>query len=106
LQANGYTIVATNWRMTKYEIDIIARQGENLIFVEVKSSRSSAFEAPELRVTKTKQRRLITAGWEYLSQIDWEPVGVRFDIIAITWPFGKAPEICHMESAFTADIDD
>jgi putative endonuclease len=106
LQAQGYTIEATNWRKKTYEIDIIARKGDGLVIVEVKSSRSSLIEPPELRVTKTKQKRLITAAWEYLSLLDWEPVEIRFDIIAITWPYGKSPEICHMESAFTADVDD
>jgi putative endonuclease len=106
LRTRGYVIIATNWRKKTYEIDIVARLGDDLIFVEVKSSRSNAIEPPELRVNKTKQKRLVTAGWEYLSQIDWEPVGVRFDVIAITWPYGKSPEICHLESAFTADLDD
>jgi putative endonuclease len=104
LLGQGYTIEATNWRKTTYEIDIVARKDNGLVMVEVKSSRSSFFDLPEVRVTRTKQKRLITAAWEYLSLLDWEPVEVRFDVIAITWPFGKSPEIRHIESAFTAEI--
>ena len=106
LRAHGYTIEATNWRRKTYELDIVARKGEALIFVEVKSARSDYNGPPQLMVHKRKQKRLIAAGWEYLSLLDWEPVEIRFDVIAITWPFGKPPQITHIESAFTADVDE
>ena len=83
----------------------MARKGKSLAFVEVKSARSGKFAPPELMVTRTKQKRLLTAAWEYLSLLDWEPEEARFDVIAITWPLGKPPKILHLESAFTADID-
>ncbi len=82
----------------------MARKGKSLAFVEVKSARSDKFAPPELMVTRTKQKRLITAAWEYLSLLDWEPDEARFDVIAITWPSGKPPEIRHLESAFTDDL--
>jgi putative endonuclease len=106
LRAHGYKIEATNWRRETYELDIVARKEKMLVFVEVKSARSDLFGPPQLNVHKRKQRRLITAAWEYLSILDWEPEEMRFDVIAITWPAGKPPKIDHIESAFTADIDD
>jgi Holliday junction resolvase-like predicted endonuclease len=73
--------------------------------VEVKSARPGPFGPPELRVTKTKQRRIAIAALEYLSYLDYQPEGVRFDVIAITWREGRAPEICHLEAAFSAEAD-
>jgi putative endonuclease len=105
LRAHGYSIEATNWRRETYELDIVARKGETLVFVEVKSARSDLYGPPQLNVHQRKQERLITAAWEYVSLLDWEPEEMRFDVIAITWPPGKSPKIDHIESAFTADIN-
>jgi putative endonuclease len=73
--------------------------------VEVKSSRTSEFGPPELRVTRGKQRRIAIAAREYLSFCENIPDEVRFDVIAITWPLGQSPRIDHLEAAFMADID-
>jgi putative endonuclease len=97
--------LARNWRQKSYEIDVIAQKGECLAIVEVKSARSKAFGPPELRVTRAKQRRLTIAAQEYISTIENIPDEVRFDVIAITWPFGQAPQIEHYEGAFMADFD-
>jgi putative endonuclease len=105
LIAKGYTIVARNWRQKSYEIDIIARKGDCLAIVEVKSSRTTEFGPPELRVTKTKQKRLAIAAQEYISSCDKLPDEIRFDVIAITWPRDRGPEIEHLEGAFFAEID-
>jgi putative endonuclease len=105
LRAHGYTLEAANWRRNTYEIDIIARKEQTLAFVEVKSARSDLYGPPQLNVHKRKQGRLITAAWEYISLLDWEPEEIRFDVIAITWPPGKSPQIDHIISAFTADND-
>jgi putative endonuclease len=104
LRAHGYEIEAVNWRKS-YEIDIITRKGKALAFVEVKCSRSELFGPPEFRVNKTKRQRLAVAASEYLSELDWEPDEIRFDVISILWPKGKSPDITHIEGAFFLDSD-
>jgi putative endonuclease len=105
LRAHGYDIEAVNWRQKSYELDIVARKGKALAFVEVKCSRGRDFGPPEMRVTKTKRQRLALAALEYLSSIDWHPDDVRFDVISILWPKGKSPQITHFEGAFFAESD-
>lgn len=105
LESKGYTIEARNWRRLSYEIDIVAKGDNSLVFVEVKSARPGPFGPPELLVTKTKQKRIATAALEYLSHLESTPDEVRFDVIAITWRDAREPEICHLEAAFTAELD-
>ena len=73
--------------------------------MEVKSSRSTEFGPPELRVTKTKQRRLAIAAQEYISSSNQVPDEIRFDVIAITWPQNERPHIEHLEGAFIVEND-
>jgi putative endonuclease len=105
LRAHGYEIETTNWRNKNYELDLVARKGGCLVFVEVKCSRSELFGPPEARVTKTKRRRLAMAASEYLSTLETPPDEVRFDVISILWLPGKSPQITHFEGAFFLDDD-
>ena len=99
LQANGYTILARNWRVNRVEIDIIAELNDTLIFVEVKTRSSDFFGAPETAVTKRKKRLLAAAASAYMEQSghDW---AIRFDIISIVLQLGEAPKLEHFEDAF------
>lgn len=99
LQANGYTILARNWRVNRVEIDIIAELNDTLIFVEVKTRSSDFFGAPETAVTKRKKRLLAAAASAYMEQSghDW---AIRFDIISIVMQLGEAPKLEHFEDAF------
>ena len=58
---------------------------------------------PQLRVTKTKQKRIAVAAYQYLASIKDEVDEVSFDIIAILWPREGMPKIEYIESAFTVD---
>lgn len=99
LQANGYNILARNWRVNRVEIDIIAELNDTLIFVEVKTRSSDFFGAPETAVTKRKKRLLAAAASAYMEQSghDW---AIRFDIISIVMKLGSAPKLEHFEDAF------
>ncbi len=99
LQANGYNILARNWRVNRVEIDIIAELNDTLIFVEVKTRSSDFFGAPETAVTKRKKRLLAAAASAYMEQSghDW---AIRFDIISIVMKLGEAPKLEHFEDAF------
>lgn len=106
LRAHGYTIEAVNWRGQSYELDLVARKGPCLAFVEVKCSRGEDFGPPEARVGKIKRRRLAIAADEYMAGLECPPEEIRFDIISIFWPRGQSPQITHMEGAFFLDEED
>jgi putative endonuclease len=103
LRSKGYSIREMKWRQSRYEIDLIASKDNSLIFVEVKTLRNTLLGPPELRVTKSKQKRIAIAAGEYLAQIGEEPAEIRFDVIAIIWQKDKSPAINHIESAFILD---
>jgi len=98
LQGMGYTILETNWRFKRYEVDIIAKSGQVLVFVEVKTRKSDTFGEPELFVDRQKQNFLVAAAQQYIMQhnIDLE---ARFDIIAVL-QLNNTNTVKHLEAAF------
>lgn len=103
LRKNGYEIVETNWICDKYEIDIIARNEEFIIFTEVKTRSSDYWENPEDAVSKGKIRRIVEAADFYLRENDID-LPARFDVIAVIWD-GKKFEIDHIDDAFMAPVN-
>ncbi len=83
LQRIGMTITERNWRCASGEVDIIALDGSELVFVEVKTRRSSAAGSPEEAVSPTKQKRLGKLARNYLAYSGLDSTPVRFDVIAI-----------------------
>lgn len=83
LRDHGYRIVARNWRCRFGEIDIIARDEEMLVFIEVKTRTGTGFGGAEGAVTPHKQARLIAAARSYMSEVRTE-LAMRFDVVAIT----------------------
>lgn len=98
LKKKGYTIMAENWRSGKNELDIVARIGNTMVFVEVKTRSTAFFGEPSLAVSRAKQKRTIAAANDYLmkKKIDLE---ARFDIISIVSSPSKT-QIDHIEDAF------
>lgn len=82
LRQEGYRVVARNWRTREGELDIIARDGDVLVFVEVKSRSRDDFGGPEAAVDRAKQRRLIAAARSFLEATRCE-LPTRFDVVAI-----------------------
>jgi putative endonuclease len=80
LQQQGYVIIARNVRFSFGEIDIIAQQGETLVFIEVKTRRSHSFGSPFDAVTPRKQQQLIKLAQAYLQG---QERLVRFDVVAV-----------------------
>ena len=99
LEKKGYQILETNWRFGRAELDIIAKDGEILVFVEVKTRNNNHFGAPEIAVDQKKEDAMASAGAAYMRAIhhDWE---VRFDIISILYSNEKDFHITHFEDAF------
>ena len=82
LEAKGFHIVDRNWRSTFGEIDIIARDGDELVFVEVKTRRGNRMGTPEEGLTREKAEKLRQLAQLYLAEMeldrDW-----RIDLVAI-----------------------
>jgi putative endonuclease len=101
LRENGYKILIRNFTCDLGEIDIIARQGDTLVFVEVKT-RAGDEPTPEQQVNNDKQHRITRAAKFYLSRYGARRPPSRFDVIAVVWPTGHDPQIRHTPSAFEA----
>ncbi len=84
LEADGYTIIETNWRCARGEIDIVAQQGAEWIFVEVKTRTSDKFGRPEDSITDKKKQRMALVGEHYIDTHDIDAAW-RIDLIAITF---------------------
>ena len=100
LRREGYTIVARNYRLSsgEAEADLIARQGEDLVIVEVKTRASSEYGPPERAVSPEKQRHLIRVAREYARKTDMPWERVRFDVVSVL--MREPPEITLLRSAF------
>lgn len=82
LEEKGYTILETNWRHEKDEIDIIANEKDELVIIEVKTRSTDFFGEPEESVGPLKEACLIRATEAYLEEKELD-VDTRFDIISI-----------------------
>lgn len=83
LEARGYRIVGRNWRCAYGELDLIAEDRDELVFVEVKTRRGERMGAPEEAVTRVKRRRLVTSALAYLAAEGAEDRPYRIDVIAV-----------------------
>lgn len=102
LRHKRYTLLAHSYRCRFGEIDLIARKGRYLVFVEVKTRANADFAAAREYVDARKQSRIRTTASVYLAEYPTE-LQPRFDVIEIYAPEGpdtEKPEIHHLEDAF------
>lgn len=99
LQNLGYKILQRNYRYDRGEIDIIAEDHRELVFVEVKSRRSRSYGTPEDAVTPQKESYIKRTAEGYLLEHNFEGTPCRFDLIAIEWT-GHEHEIRHIRKVF------
>lgn len=97
LMRAGLTILARNYRRSTGEIDIIAREGRTLAFVEVKKRSSLRFGRPAEAVNRAKQLHILRTAMLYLAEHGLDDVPVRFDVVEVL-PNG----VRHLRSAFDA----
>lgn len=83
LKKNGYKILEQNYRTKLGEIDIIAKDRDTLVFVEVKARRSRQFGNPKYAVTPKKQRKISMVALYYLKATKQNDAKARFDVVAI-----------------------
>ena len=94
-----YQILETNWVCGHKEVDIIAKDGDTIVFVEVKTRHSTCLVEPEATVDVYKQRHLIWAANSFVNRYQYDN-DVRFDIIAIVIDKNNEKRIEHIEDAF------
>ena len=103
LRKQGYRILARQYKNRIGEIDLIARDGEFTVFVEVKTRQSAAAGLPVEAVDSHKQRKLTQTALAYLKRRGMLETRCRFDVVSIIWPKdSKVPEITHYKNAFPA----
>ena len=100
LEAKGYRIRARNFRCREGEIDIVAQDGETLVFVEVRTRRGDAMGGPIESVTPAKEARLVAVATAYVQALAEPPADQRIDVVAIQLsPGGRLLAIDHIEGA-------
>ena len=103
LRKQGFKIVDRQHKTQFGEIDLICRDGETWVFVEVKTRQSVATGRGDEAVTHSKQKQLTRVAMSYLKKRDLLDQPCRFDVVSILWPAeSKKPEITHYRSAFEA----
>lgn len=98
LQRKGYRIISRNFHARRGEIDLVCRDGDCLVFVEVKTRGPGGLGFPEDAVTVAKQQRLKRAVNAYLARLPAPPVSCRIDVISIEQPTNGEEKITHYEN--------
>jgi putative endonuclease len=103
LLACGYRILHENYSTPLGEIDLIAQEGDVVVFVEVKARASREFGPPQSSVTLAKQRQIVKAAGLFLQRERLAQAPCRFDVVAVTFGGTRAdePEILLIRDAFT-----
>ncbi|MCF6094339.1 YraN family protein [Microaerobacter geothermalis] len=104
LLKKGYKIIQRNYRCPLGELDIIAKEGKELIFVEVRTKSTLSFGSGLESITYAKRRKLVQLGQYFLSQNFQHHVHYRFDVISIFIPRSNEspemiPEVVHIRNA-------
>ncbi len=101
LESQGLEIIRRNYRCPPGEIDLVAVEGNVLVFCEVKTRRSAAFGLPQEAVGRAKQQKIIKVASWYLQENCWTG-DVRFDVVAVIGSSAARAEIVWLPAAFTA----
>lgn len=100
LKKRGLKTLARRFSTPVGEIDLVMREKETAVFVEVKTQRDRAFKDPQDQVTPTKQRKLAKAARWYLNSKRWDDKPCRFDVVTVVLADDGEPEIEHFPDAF------
>ena len=97
LEAAGLVVLARNWRQGSLELDLVCREGNTLVFVEVRTRARNGLVSPAESLTQAKRRSLLKAVRAYLAAHDaWEQP-CRVDLICVTAEEGARPHAPHLE---------
>lgn len=99
LEGRGWRVAAANVRAGRGELDLVAWDGEVLVFVEVKARSSAGHGLPEEAVDGAKRSRLVSAAEAYLAGLEGPAPACRFDVVAVDLAGGR-PRVRHLPDAF------
>ena len=100
LERRGYVIIARRYRTRAGELDVVARHGDYMVFVEVKARRDRSFGDPEEAVTSRKQQKMVAMATDFLTRHRlYDAVPCRFDVVAINSEM-EPPSVTVLEDAF------
>jgi putative endonuclease len=100
LRRAGYRIVARNYSCAAGEIDLIARDGDTLVFVEVKTRSTDAKAFPEVNVHRAKQRQIARVAKMFVLIHKMHDTPCRFDVVSVVCPAKGKPSVEHFVDAF------
>lgn len=101
LRRKGFTFLTANFSSNRGEIDLVMRDADCLVFIEVKTRSSEAWVRPAAAVDAGKRRRLSLTALDYLRRIKHPEVKIRFDIVEVLLQAGRVREVRHLPNAFT-----
>ena len=101
LQRLGLKFLAANFRSKRGELDLVFRDGDCLVFVEVKTRSSEDRVRPAAAVNARKRRLLSQCALDYLRLLKNPPVKVRFDIVEVLLRDGEVGEVRHLPNTFS-----
>ena len=96
----GLRVLDRNWRCREGELDVVAREGDALVFCEVKTRRGVGFGHPVEAVTPVKQRRLRTLAQRWLAAHDEHAPELRFDVVGVLVRPSRPALVTHLRGAF------
>jgi putative endonuclease len=97
----GLQVLDRNWRCREGELDIVARDGDALVFCEVKTRRGTGFGHPVEAVTAIKQRRLRVLAQRWLAAHDEHAPDLRFDVVGVLVRPARPALVTHLRGAFS-----
>jgi putative endonuclease len=100
LRRAGLKFLTANFRSPRGEIDLIFRNGDCLVFVEVKTRSSEDWTRPAAAVNARKRRLLSQTALDYLKLLKQPPVKIRFDIVEVLLEGGVVREVRHLPNTF------
>jgi putative endonuclease len=100
LTDQGLVVLVRNWRCADGEVDLILRDGDDVVFCEVKTRRGGRFGTPAEAVSAAKVRRLRRLAARWLAETQVHPREVRFDVVAVLPQLRCAAQVEHVRAAF------
>ncbi len=100
LETKGYKILAKNYRCKLGEVDIIARDGQVLVFIEVKTRSGLGYGSPAAAVDRRKQQQISRTAQYYLAEQKLFDSPARFDVVSVLCDHAKHQTIDHIHNAF------
>jgi len=103
LKQNGLKFLVANFRSRRGEVDLVCRDRDCLVFVEVKTRSSEEWLRPAAAVNAERRRRLSRAALDYLRLLKNPPVKIRFDIVEVLLLDGAVREVRHLPNTFAME---